>query len=238
MSDTLELASAGGAMGLYVAKPEGKAAGAVIVVQEAFGVTDHIKDVCERFAAKGYVAVAPHIFHRSGDPIIDYARMQDVMPHIMTLTAEGIEADLKATIDAVQAMGFSAGQIGVVGFCMGGTIALVAAKLFKLGAAVTFYGGGITQGRFGFPALVELAPELKTPWLGLYGDADQSIPLTEVEVLRRAAAKASVSTDVKRYPDADHGFHCDHRPSFYNEAAAKDGWGRAVDWLKANLQAG
>ncbi len=236
MARTVEVDSKGAKMRLFISPAEGPSKGAVIVVQEAFGITDHIKDVCARFAAEGYTAAAPHLFHRSGDPIIDYTNMPAVMPHIMTLTAAGIESDIRASIDYLMGQGFATSQIGIVGFCMGGTVSFAAAKLFALGAAVTFYGGGVTQGRFGFPSLIEMAPKLQTPWLGLYGDADQSIPLTEVEVLRKAAAKSGVPTDVKRYPDADHGFHCDHRPSYYNQEAARNAWGQTLQWLTAHLK--
>jgi carboxymethylenebutenolidase len=236
MAQTLTVDSAGGAMNLYEARPEGTPKGAVIVVQEAFGITDHIKDVCERLAAEGYIGLAPAMFHRSGDPIIGYDKMQEVIPHIMQLNAAGIEADIQASLDYLAGIGFEGKQVAIIGFCMGGTISFVAGEKWALGAAITFYGGGIVQGRFGLPTLIELAPNLKTPWLGLYGDMDQSIPLTEVELLRRAAATASVPTDVKRYEDADHGFHCNHRGSFH-EASSKDAWQRAVQFLNNHVGA-
>jgi carboxymethylenebutenolidase len=236
MARTVMVDSAGTQMGLHEAQPKGSARGAVIVIQEAFGITEHIQDVCARFAAQGYLAVAPHLFHRSGDPVIPYTDMQKVMPHVMALNPQGLEADLDATLKYLSAAGFSPKQVAIVGFCMGGSIALMGAARHALGAAVTFYGGGITQARFGMPPLIELAKVLKTPWLGLFGDRDQSIPLTEVEVLRKAAATASVPTQIVRYPDADHGFHCDARPS-YHETSAKDGWQQTVRWLGTHLQA-
>ena len=95
---------------------------------------------------------------------------------------------------------------------------------------MTFYGGGIQEGRFGMPSLIQLAPGLATPWLGLFGDLDQGIPFEEVEALRDAASTAPVPTEVVRYPAAEHGFHCDARPS-YNEAASKDAWQRTLDWF-------
>ena len=161
-----------------------------IVLQEAFGVNDHIRDLCHRFAAAGYVAVAPHLFHRSGDPELGYEDMQDVMVHIMQLEADKLEADLNATFEFLASLGYEGKQVAVVGFCMGGSISFVAGCYWELGAAVTFYGGGIAQGRFGLPPLFDLAPTLKTPWLGLFGDLDTSIPVNEVEGLRGAAAKA------------------------------------------------
>jgi carboxymethylenebutenolidase len=162
--------------------------------------------------------------------------MQEVVPHIMGLNAEGLTADLTATLDHLAAAGFTGKQVGIVGFCMGGTIAFFAGEKWPLGAAVTFYGGGITQGRFGLPGLFDIAPKLQTPWLGLYGDHDQSIPLTEVEILRKAASAAPVPTDVHRYGDADHGFHCTHRAQFH-EPSSQDAWKRAIAWFDAHVGA-
>jgi carboxymethylenebutenolidase len=217
VSDTHMVDSGGSQMKIYEVKPEGTAKGAVIVIQEAFGIVDHIKDICQRLAAEGYVAVAPHLFHRTGDPLIPYDKMQEVMPHIMKLNRADIEADLKATLGFLAAAGFFAGAE------------------WALGAAVTFYGGGIAQGRFGLPAMADQAPSLKTPWLGNFGDLDQSIPVAEVDALREAAGRAAVDTEVNRYPEADHGFHCNDRSSF-NEASSKDAWAKTVRFIDAHVQ--
>lgn len=221
-------------MGVYVAEPEGDARGAVVVLQEAFGVNAHIRDVTDRFAAAGHLAAAPHLFWRSGDPELGYEDMTEVMPFIMQLQADEIEADLEATFDHLAGLGVDRSQVAVVGFCMGGSVSFVAGCFWKLGAAVTFYGGGIAQSRFGFPPLFDLAPTLQTPWLGLFGDLDTSIPTAEVQGLEKALAGASVATEVVRYPDANHGFHCDARDS-YHEASAKDGWQRTLAFLEAHL---
>jgi carboxymethylenebutenolidase len=234
VAQTLNVESSGGSMGLYEAEPQGAARGAIVVLQEAFGVNDHIEDVCGRLAAEGYLAVAPHLFHRSGDAVIDYEDMQTVVEHMMQLSADGLEADLDATLGHLAGAGFAAPRVGVVGFCMGGSVSLLAAARHSLGAAVTFYGGGVAEGRFGMPALVELAPKLQTPWLGLFGDQDQTIPVEQIEALRTAAASASVPTEIVRYADAEHGFHCDVRSS-YHEASAKDAWTRALQWFDTYL---
>jgi carboxymethylenebutenolidase len=237
MPETVSIKSAGAEMKLYKAEPAGPAKGAVIVIQEAFGMTDHIKDVCARVAAAGYLAVAPHVFHRTGDPLIDYANMRDVMPHLMALNRAAIEEDLKACFDYLAGQGFSGKQVGIVGFCMGGTISYFAGAEWELGAAVTYYGGGIAQGRFGLPAMADLAPGLKTPWQGNFGDLDQSIPTAEVEQLREAAAKSGVASEVNRYAEADHGFHCNDR-SQYHEASSKDAWAKTVAFFDAHIKAG
>lgn len=234
MAKTLSVPTPDGEIAIYEAEPEGKPRGALVVIQEAFGVNDHIEDVTRRFAASGYRAVAPHLFHRSGDPRLDYGNFEKVLPHMQALTEAGLVADLDATLGHLSAAGFSYGAIGVVGFCMGGTVTFLAACKYAIGAAVSFYGGGVAEGRFGMDPLVEMAPLLKTPWLGLYGDQDQSIPVDQVEALREATSKANVPTEIVRYPDAGHGFHCDARES-YHEPSAKDAWRRTLEWLDRYL---
>jgi carboxymethylenebutenolidase len=160
--------------------------------------------------------------------------MQALMPHMSALSAEGLAADVEAALDYLHGAGFADAQIGIVGFCMGGSVVVFAAAHHALGAAVTFYGGGVSAGRFGMPPLAELAPALKTPWLGLFGDQDQGIPVEQVEAMRAAAKNASVPTEVVRYAEAGHGFHCDARDS-YHEASAKDGWSRTIAWFDSHL---
>jgi carboxymethylenebutenolidase len=115
-------------------------------------------------------------------------------------------------------------------------VSFLAGAKYGLGAAVTFYGGGVTEGRFGMASLVEMAPSLKTPWLGLYGDLDEGIPVQQVESLREAVGKAPVATEVVRYAEAGHGFHCDARDA-YHQASATDAWQRTLDWFDRHLGA-
>jgi carboxymethylenebutenolidase len=230
MPTTRTVTTAKGEMALYEAEPETAARGAVVVIQEAFGVNDHIEDVCRRFAREGYRAVAPHLFHRTGDPVLDYGNLEKVMEHMQAISEAGLSADLDATFAYLSDAGFHPSRSAIVGFCMGGTVSFFAATRQALGAAATFYGGGVAEGRFGLPSLIDLAPRLQSPWLGLYGDNDQSIPVEQVEVLRAAVAKASVPTEVVRYAEAGHGFHCDVRDS-YHESSADDAWRRTLDWF-------
>lgn len=234
MATTLSVSTADGEMPVYEAVPDGPTRGAVVVVQEAFGVNGHIEDVTRRFADAGYRAVAPHLFHRTGDPVLDYGDIGKVMPHMQALSDPGLTGDLDATLAHLSASGFGPSRVGIVGFCMGGTVAFLAAARHPLGAAVTFYGGGVTEGRFGLPPLVEMASDLQTPWLGLFGDLDQGIPVEDVESLRSATANARVPTDIVRYPEAGHGFHCDARDSYHQPSAA-DAWQRTLDWLGMHL---
>ncbi len=226
-----------GPMPAFVAAPAGDARGGVVVVQEAFGVTAYIEDVARRLADAGWYAVAPALFHRQGSPVLGYDDYAAVMPVMQQLTAGGLTTDLDAAFGQLAAAGFDDARSGIVGFCMGGSVALYAGTIRRLGAAVTFYGGGVGEGRFGLPPLVDLAPSLGTPWLGLYGDLDQGIPVDQVESLRVAAAAAGVDTEVVRYPNADHGFHCDGRPAVFNAAAAADGWQRTLAWFDAHIPA-
>ncbi|HEY4378443.1 MAG TPA: dienelactone hydrolase family protein [Acidimicrobiales bacterium] len=233
-TSTVTVDSPDGAVPVFEATPDGASKGAVLVVQEAFGITSHIESVCTRFADDGWTAAAPALFHRQGSPVFSYDDFASVGPVMMQLTAEGIANDIEATLARLRAEGFGAERTGIVGFCMGGTVALAAGADQPVGAAVTWYGGGVTEGRFGYDPLVEVAPRLKVPWLGLYGDQDQGIPADQVEALRAAAATASVPTEVVRYPDAGHGFNCDDRDA-YHQPSATDAWAKTLAWFDAHL---
>jgi carboxymethylenebutenolidase len=220
-----------GAMPAFEASPDVTAKGGIVVVQEAFGVTAHIEHICTRLAESGWHAVAPAFFHRQGSPVLAYDDMSSVMPAMKELSPDGITTDLIASFGHLNEAGFTSAQTGIVGFCMGGSVTFYAATLRPLGAAVTFYGGGVAEGRFGLPSLIEQAPRLQTPWLGLYGDLDQGIPAGDVDELRKVAASADVPTEVVQYPDADHGFNCNDRPAVFNSTAAAAAWERTLGWF-------
>ena len=223
--------TADGPMPAFEAVPDAEAKGGIVVVQEAFGVTTHIEHICTRLADAGWRAVAPAFFHRQGSPVLAYDDLTAVMPVMMELSSAGITTDLLASFAYFNEAGFTEAQTGVVGFCMGGSVTFYAATLRPLGAAVTFYGGGVAEGRFGLPSLLEQAPQLQTPWLGLYGDLDQGIPTGDVDQLRKVAAAAKVPTEIVQYPEADHGFNCNDRPAVFNAAAAAAAWDRTLDWF-------
>lgn len=210
--------------------------GGVIVAQEAFGVNGHISDVCDRLADEGWLAVAPHLFHRTGDGKFGYDDFAQVAPSMQALQADEIYADVDDALNFLVGHGVPLSATGVVGFCMGGTVALHVAASRDIGAAVTFYGGGVSASRFGFPAMVESAPALRAPWLGLFGDLDKGIPVDDVEALREAAATSGQMTEVVRYPDAEHGFNCDVRAS-YHQQSATDAWERTLTWFERYLKA-
>lgn len=232
---TVELVTPDGAMALYEATPDGDPLGAIIVIQEAFGVNHHIQEVTRRLAAAGYHAAAPALFHRAGGGTAPYDDFAQVMPLFEGVNDDGVLADVDTTIAHLEGLGFARSKIGIVGFCFGGRVTFLVAARRALGASVGFYGGGIaTAGGLPFPPLIEESSSLQTPWLGLFGDLDTGIRIESVEALRTALADAPVDTAVVRYPDAGHGFHCDARASYHAESAA-DGWRRALEWFSTHL---
>ncbi|MHB8671335.1 MAG: dienelactone hydrolase family protein [Acidimicrobiales bacterium] len=205
--------------------------GAVIVIHEAFGLNDHIADVTRRVAASGHHGIAPDLFHRGGGGTAPYDDFSKAMALFAGLDDDAILADVDTTLGHLHGSGWDDRRTGIVGFCFGGRATFLVSVRRALGAAVGFYGGGIVTTRFPqFPALIEEAPRLQTPWLGIFGDEDESIPVADVEALRTALGAAPVAHDVVRYPDAGHGFHCDVRPA-YRPGPAADAWRRAVEWM-------
>ena len=225
-------------MRCYEAAPDEPPTAAIVVIQEAFGVNEHIEDVTRRFATAGYHAIAPDLFHRTGGGTVDYGDFGAVIPHFVGLGSDAaILADVDAALDSLRGVGFVDRRIGIVGFCFGGRVSFLTAAHRSIGAAVGFYGGGIVTARFPqFPALIDGAATMDTPWLGLFGDRDDGIPVDDVERLRAVLADAPVPAGVVRYPDAEHGFHCDARES-YNAAAAADAWSRTIEWFGHHLGA-
>jgi carboxymethylenebutenolidase len=225
------LSTADGPMDLYEATPDGDAHAAIVVIQEAFGVNDHIKDVTRRFAAEGYHAVAPALFHRAGGGTAGYDDFASIIPMFDGLTDDGILVDVDAALEHLRGAGFADSSIGIVGFCFGGRATFLTAARRKIGAGVGFYGGGITeQSPLPFPPLIVEAATLQTPWLGFFGDQDAMIPSEGVEALRTALKAAPVATEIVRYPDAGHGFHCDARGDYHPESAG-DAWQRTLAWF-------
>ncbi|HKN41217.1 MAG TPA: dienelactone hydrolase family protein [Acidimicrobiia bacterium] len=232
--------TADGPMALYESVPEEGSAGAkgaVIVVQEAFGVNEHMESVADRLAERGYHAVAPHFFHRAGGGTVPYGDFSKVLPKYEGLTDDGILIDVDAARTHLHDAGWADASIGIVGFCFGGRVTFLVAARRALGAAVGYYGGGIVTARFPqFPALVDETPTLQTPWLGFFGDQDQSIPVDDVETVRTALEKAPVDHDVVRYAEAGHGFNRDVSPDAYRPGAAADAWRRMLDWFGTHLK--
>ncbi len=208
-------------LGAYRAEPKGTPKGGIVVAQEIFGVNSHIRNVCDRLAAAGYVAVAPALFDRfvrdfeSGYSPDEVAHART---HLGKIDWGKMLLDIEAGVNDVK----SAGPVGVVGFCMGGSIAYLAAtRLSGLSAAVAFYGGQI----------VKYADEKpKCPVQMHFGETDASIPLGDVEIIKQKRP----DTEIYVYP-AGHGFNCDERSAFH-EPSAKLAWQRTLEFLDKNLK--
>ena len=228
-SETISIeVSDGTSMSAHLAKPVGGGRRpGLLVLQEAFGVNAHIRDVAERFAREGFAALAPELFHRTAPGFEgSYADFPSAMPHCKAMTPEGLAADLTAAHAWLSERGgVVAGNVSAVGFCLGGRAAFLANSVLPLKAAVSFYGAGIA------PALLDRAPKLSGPILLVWGGLDKHIPperIAEVTGALRGAGKAFVNAE---FSDADHGFFCDARPS-YHAASAAQAWALTLEFLK------
>lgn len=207
----------------------------VLVVQEIFGVHEHIKDVCRRFAKLGYFAIAAELYARQGD-VSNLKSIDDIRLVVAKVPDEQVMADLDACVDFAQKSGKGdVAKLGITGFCWGGRITwLYSAHSKQLKAGVAWYGrlvGEPSQNNPKHP--VNIAADLNAPVLGLYGGKDQGIPLETVEQMRTALKAAKVDAEIIVYPDAPHAFFADYRPSFV-EADARDAWQKALAWFKKN----
>jgi carboxymethylenebutenolidase len=208
----------------------------VLVVQEIFGVHEHIRDVCRRFAREGYLAVAPELYARQGD-VSKFTDYREIFAQVVSKVPDAqVMADLYATVAWAGGSGAGAiDRLAVTGFCWGGRITwLYAAHNPRLKAAVAWYGrlaGQATELQPKYP--LDVAGELKVPVLGLYGGQDQGIPLEDVEKMRAALATAKQPSEIVVFPDAPHGFNADYRPS-YRAREAKDAWDRCLAWFRGN----
>jgi carboxymethylenebutenolidase len=199
----------------YVAEPKGKRKGGVVVVQEIFGVTDHIKRVADQYAAEGYKAVAPAMFDRIEPGItLPYSEVQQGIAYMRELKWPNTLADLDAAANAVR----GAGSASVVGFCWGGTVAHVAASELDLDAAVSYYGGGVAR-------MLDKTPAC--PIMYHFGDQDGSIPMADIEKIEQRYPDATFHV----YKGAGHGFNCDERDS-YSAKDARAAFERSIAFLR------
>lgn len=206
----------------------------VLVVQEIFGVHEHIKDICRRFAKLGYFAVAPELFARQGD-VSGISEIKEILAKVVSKVPDAqVMADLDAAVAWAKASGKgNIAKLGITGFCWGGRIVwLYAAHNPQLKAGVAWYGrltGNRTELQPKYP--VDVGSALKAPVLGLYGGDDPGIPLDTVEEMRKALKAAGSPSEIIVYPGAPHAFYADYRPSYRREPA-EDGWKRLQDWFK------
>jgi carboxymethylenebutenolidase len=207
----------------------------VLVVQEIFGVHDHIKDICRRFAKLGYFAVAPELYARQGD-----VSKLESFPEILKIVAKVPDSQVMSDLDAAVAWAKTTGKadtakLGVTGFCWGGRIVwLYSAHNPNVKAGVAWYGRIVNPADPLHPKHpIDVVADLKAPVLGLYGGKDTGIPLDTVEKMRTALKAAGKPSEIVVYPDAPHGFYADYRPS-YTKDSADDGWKRLLEWFKKN----
>jgi carboxymethylenebutenolidase len=219
------LPTADGLMPVYLCQPEGKGPHpAVIVVMEAFGLNAHIKSVAERVAREGYVAVAPDFFYRFGSPIVPYEEVPRAIGYIQRFDWSALMAEVGVVIHHLKSLPeVRADRLGVVGFCVGGTIAFLTAcrHASAIKAAVSFYGGGI--GADTPTAPIHLAERLQCPILCFFGETDKMIPMDQVRRIDETLKRLKKTAEVKVYKGAGHGFFCDDRAS-YDASAAQSAW--------------
>jgi carboxymethylenebutenolidase len=236
----------------YIAMPaDARHAPVVVVISEVFGLHEYIRDVARRLAHAGYVAIAPDFFARAGNPAaLTMDQFQDIMKIVATATDKQVMGDINATLDFIAskpALGqkhrdfADMNRVGITGFCWGGGVVWMAMiEVPRIKTGVAWYGRlAPPKDRSGEDRKYPLEePNLvHGPVLGLYGGLDKGIPAADVDAMRAALkAKGDTRSELIVYPDAQHGFHADYRPS-YNEADAKDGWKRLLAWFEKNLGA-
>jgi carboxymethylenebutenolidase len=222
----------------YRAAPAGKTGlPVVLVIQEIFGVHEYIADVCRRFAKAGYLAIAPDLYARQGNAA-SYTEISKLMSELVSKVPDGqVMGDLDGAVKWAAANGGDAARVGVTGFCWGGRITWLYAAHGPVKAGVAWYGRLVGQSTDLTPKHpVDIAPILKAPVLGLYGEKDSGIPLDTVDKMKTALASGSAAAKVSEfvvYPDAPHAFHADYRPS-YRKEAAEDGFKRTLAWFKTH----
>ena len=222
----------------YRAAPAGKTGlPVVLVIQEIFGVHEYIADTCRRFAKAGYLAIAPELYARQGNPAA-YTEIAPLMAEVVAKVPDAqVMADLDGAVQWAAAHGGDPARVGITGFCWGGRITWLYAAHGPVKAGVAWYGRLVGQASNLTPKHpVELAPILKAPVLGLYGEKDTGIPLDTIDKMKTALGQGTAAAKASQfvvYPDAPHAFHADYRAS-YRKEAAEDGWKRALAWFKAH----
>ena len=227
---------ADGEMPIYFARPANAASAPVVLVaMEIFGLHEYIRDVTRRLAKAGAFAVAPDYYFRKGEDLTKIAEIPKLMPIVNAKPDAELISDLDATAAWAKSQGGNADRLGIMGFCRGGrTVWIYAASNPNLKAGVAFYGSLVdppAQSAIWPKSPTQIASELKAPVLGLYGEADTGIPLTQVDAMKAALQGAGKTFEIKVYPGAPHGFHADYRQS-YRKEAADDAWKEMIAWFK------
>jgi carboxymethylenebutenolidase len=229
--------AADGEMPVYFAKPaNAQNPPVVLVAMEVFGLHEYIRDVARRLAKAGAFAIAPDYYFRKGD-LTKITETPQLMPLVNYKPDAELVSDLDAAVEWAKSQGGDANRLGILGFCRGGrNVWIYSATNPNVKAGVAFYGSLVDpagQKSIWPKSATELAPEMKAPVLGLYGEADSGIPVAQVEAMKAALQAAGKKAEFKIYPGAPHAFHADYRPS-YRKEAADDAWAQAIAWLKSN----
>ena len=225
---------ADGEMPGYFAKPANATNPPVILVaMEIFGLHEYIKDVTRRLAKLGAFAVAPDYYFRKGVDLTKITEIPQLLPIVNAKPDAELLSDLDSTVAWAKSQGGDTSRLGIIGFCRGGrTVWEYAAHNPQLKAGASFYGPPVDPPNPAWPkSPTQLAPEMKAPVIGFYGEADTGIPVAQVEALKAALAENKKTAEFKIYPGAPHGFHADYRAS-YRKDAAEDAWARMQDWFK------
>lgn len=235
--DTVIVQTTDGPMDAFVAAPAGaRRAPALVVAQEAFGVNEHIKSVCRRCAAEGYVALAPELFHRLGRGIAPpYSDVPKALSSMAHLTNDGLTTDVTAALQELRRrQDVDGARVGIIGFCMGGYTSLLAACRTDVRTAISFYGGGVVRPRegIGFTPIVDELPRITAPVLCFFGDHDPQISADDIAAIRTALETSGARHEIVVYPGAVHAFFNDVRPAAYNPSATADAWRRTREWLR------
>ena len=234
IAGVITIDSGGQTIPVYRAQPKGgKNLPVVLVVSEIFGVHAHIADVARRFAKQGYLALAPDLYARQGDPST-YTSIPDLIKELVSKIPDAqVMQDLDACCDWAAKNGGDKNRIAITGFCWGGRITwLYAAHNPTIKTGVAWYGKLVNDKTTLQPqTATEIAPQLTVPVLGLYGAKDSGIPLATVDSMKAALSKGRSASEFVVYPDSGHAFHADYRPS-YVAADARDAWQRCLNWMK------
>ncbi|MCX4904655.1 dienelactone hydrolase family protein [Streptomyces sp. NBC_00878] len=236
-TEWLTVRTADGLMRVYAARPAGRTDRAVIVLQEAFGVNEHIQDIARRYAARGILALAPDLFHRNGVGTLTYDQHAEAMPLIGAIGPDAIVTDIEAVLAHLgDQEAIEVSRTAVNGFCFGGRAAFTAATgIGGLAATVVFYGPGIAAGPH---AVVDRAKNIDAPMLLHVGAEDPTIPAEQVEAIETALTTAGVDFESHVYTGAGHAFACDARPNMYDANSAHTAWQRTHAFLDIHLPPG
>ncbi len=225
-----------GSMDIYVSRPHDNTdLPVMIVLQEAFGVNHHIRDVCDRLAHEGFIAAAPELFHREGKHLeVSYSDRDKVMSLLTKLTNDSILSDVRETINFLEReMGVDTRKVNTLGFCVGGFASTLCAAKLNVNKMISFYGAGMVHLRegIGLHPFINSLKEIKSQCLFFYGEQDSSIPLEEREYIKQKLKESKVKFEIKTFPSSGHGYFCDERGS-YNAEDAKKSWEILISFLK------